>query len=167
MGNDDKDFDTKKYDYLLQLHLADRDLFWSRINYYIIIETILLALYIGVVQNKERWLVIIISLGLGFAITFFMFTATLLGKVELAYNTKELSELESKLKVLGDHKIFSDEQYNKNNLVKMFGNNLWGRIFRHIFLKYSNNPIDLMLTIFVLLLCVWIFFIILYPTFRT
>ncbi|WP_424356689.1 hypothetical protein [Methanocella sp. MCL-LM] len=163
---DEDELDSKAYDYLFQLYISSHDLFWSRINYYIAIETILVTAYIASLVSGLGWTINTIFLDVGLVLTCYIVVASLTDYKELLDYEKELSRLEPK--VIGKNKIFKAKyeqrktataEFKKHRIYSFIADILAG-IFLWFYNRYFRGirSTEVILLILFSILVIWLAF---------
>jgi len=147
------DADSKAYEYLLQLYTSEHDLFWSRINYYIIIETVLLTLVVTGMATWNNWALLTILVDFGLVLTGFIFAAALSDYVRLIDYVDELAIIEPK--VTGNTKIFRTMQEKRKKSKGKFASKRVTALFRWIN-GQGIGSLEVIMLILVVLVIVWL-----------
>jgi len=167
MTNKDDELDSKAYEYLFQLYTSSHDLFWSRINYYIAIETILITAYVTSLVSGLGWTLNTIFVDVGLVLTLYIFAASFTDYRELLDYEKELSKLEPK--VIGKNKIFQSKYSRrkiaasefKKRRVLSFISDLIARLFAWVYIRYFRGvgSLEVILLVLLAILAIWLLLI--------
>lgn len=122
----DPEKDKLAYDYLFKMYTMAVDLFWKKINYYILIETALFTILITMINYKFGDISIFYLAAAGFTISLYMTFMAFIDIVHLSVYDRNISTIESS--VIGDNYLFridkAEESKNDNWQQKLAGRNM-------------------------------------------